>query len=70
MALYQSGIGEGDEVIVPSLTFITTINQILLVGAKPVIIDVDPITWNIDPREIKKAITKKTRAIIPGHFIW
>jgi len=68
MALYQLGIGEGDEVIVPALTFIATINPVLFVGAKPVIVDVDPITWNIDPQEIKKAITKKTKAIIPVHL--
>jgi len=61
IALYQLGIGEGDEVIVPSLTFIATINPILFVGAKPVIVDIDPITWNIDPQEIKKAITKKPK---------
>ena len=68
MALYQLGIGKGDEVVVPSLTFIATINPVLFVGAKPVIVDVDPITWNIDPQEIKKAITKKTKAIIPVHL--
>jgi len=68
MALYQLGIGEGDEVIVPSLTFIATINPVLFVGAKPVIVDVDPITWNINPQEIRKAITKKTKAIIPVHL--
>ncbi len=68
IALYKLGIGEGDEVIVPNLTFIATINPILYVGAKPVIVDVNPITWNIDPQEIKKAITKKTKAIIPVHL--
>jgi len=68
MALYQLGIEEGDEVIVPALTFIATINPVLFVGAKPVIVDVDPITWNIDPQETKKAITKKTKAIIPVHL--
>ena len=68
MALYQLGIGEGDEVIVPSLTFIATINPVLFVRAKPVIVDVDPITWNIDSQEIRKAITKKTKAIIPVHL--
>lgn len=68
MALYQLGIGEGDEVIVPSLTFIATINPVLFVGAKPVIVDVDLITWNIDPQEIRKAITEKTKAIIPVHL--
>lgn len=68
MALYELGIGEDDEVIVPSLTFIATINPVLYVGAKPVIIDVDPETWNIDPEEIKKVITPKTKAIIPVHL--
>lgn len=68
MALYELGIGEGDEVIVPTLTFIATINPVLFVRAKPVIVDVDPITWNINPQEIRKAITKKTKAIIPVHL--
>jgi perosamine synthetase len=68
MALYELGIGEGDEVIVPSLTFIATINPVLFVQAKPVIVDVDLITWNIDSQEIRKAITKKTKAIIPVHL--
>lgn len=68
MALYQLGIGEGDEVIVPSLTFIATINPVLYARAKPIIVDIDPITWNIDPQEIRKAITKKTKAIIPVHL--
>jgi len=68
MALYKLGIGKEDEVIVPSLTFIATINPILYVSAKPVIVDVDPETWNIDPVEIKKAVTSKTKAIIPVHL--
>jgi len=68
IALYELGIGKDDEVIVPTLTFIATINPILYVGAKPVIVDVDPETWNIDPEEIKKAITDKTKAIIPVHL--
>jgi perosamine synthetase len=68
VALYELGIGNGDEVIVPNLTFIATINPVLYLGAKPVIVDVDPFTWNIDPQEIKKAITKKTKAIIPVHL--
>ena len=67
MILHELGIGEGDEVIVPSFTFIATINPILYVGAKPVIVDMNPLTWNIDSQEIKKAITKKTKAIIPVH---
>ena len=68
MALYELGIGQNDEVIVPALTFVATINPILYVGAKPTIVDVDLKTWNIDPIEIKKAITKKTKAIIPVHL--
>ncbi len=68
IALYELGIGEGDEVIVPDLTFIATINPILYVGATPVIVDVSPKTWNIEAEEIEKAITKKTKAIIPVHL--
>ncbi len=68
MALYELGIGIDDEVIVPALTFIATVNPILYVGAKPVIVDVDLKTWNIDPEEIRKAITPKTKAIIPVHL--
>jgi len=68
MALYELGIGKGDEVIVPVLTFIATINPIIYVGAKPVFVDIDIKTWNIDPEVIEKAITKKTRAIMPVHL--
>jgi perosamine synthetase len=68
IALYELGIGEGDEVIVPDLTFIATINPILYVGATPVIVDVSPKTWNIEAEEIEKAITKKTKALIPVHL--
>jgi perosamine synthetase len=68
IALYESGIGKDDEVIVPSLTFIATINPILYLGAKPVIVDVDRDTWNISPQEIEKAITHRTKAIIPVHL--
>lgn len=68
MALYELGIKEGDEVIVPALTFVATANPILYVGATPVIVDVDPETWNIDPAQVEKAITAKTKAIIPVHL--
>lgn len=68
IALYELGIGEGDEVIVPALTFIATINPILYVGATPVIVDVSPKTWNIEAEEIEKVITKKTKALIPVHL--
>lgn len=68
MALYELGIGPDDEVIVPALTFIATVNPILYTGAKPVIVDVNQKTWNISPEEIRKAITPKTKAIIPVHL--
>lgn len=68
LALRLLGIGPGDEVIVPALTFIATANPVVYVGATPVIVDVDPLTWNIDPTEVGKAITDRTRAIIPVHL--
>ncbi|MGD0281834.1 MAG: aminotransferase class I/II-fold pyridoxal phosphate-dependent enzyme [Dissulfurispiraceae bacterium] len=68
MALYELGIGPGDEVIVPALTFVATVNPVMYVGAKPVFADVDSRTWNIDPAEIERNITERTRAIIPVHL--
>lgn len=67
-ALYELGIGPGDEVIVPALTFIATVNPVIYVGAVPVFADVDLDTWNISPDDIEKKITKKTKAIIPVHL--
>lgn len=63
-ALYVAGIGSGDEVITTPFTFVATANAILMVKAKPVFIDIDPYTYNLNPDGIEKAITKKTRAII------
>ncbi|MGQ9847800.1 MAG: LegC family aminotransferase [Bacteroidales bacterium] len=68
LALVSLGIKEGDEVIVPDLTFIATANTVVHAGAKPVFVDVEEDTWCIDPSSIKKAITNKTRAIIPVHL--
>jgi len=68
LALYELGIGPGDEVILPVLTFVATVNPIKYVGATPVFVDVDPDTWNMDPNEIEKHITSKTKAIIPVHL--
>ena len=68
IALYDLGIGTGDEVIVPALTFIATANPVIYVGATPVLVDVDIRTWNIDPVAIEKAVTEKTKAIIPVHL--
>ena len=67
LALLAIEIGPGDEVIVPSFTFISTANAVTFTGAKPVFVDSEPSTWNISPLEIKKAVTAKTKAIIPVH---
>lgn len=68
VALHELGIGPGDEVIVPALTFIASVNPVTYVGATPVIVDVDRETWNIDPVSIEAAITSNTKAIIPVHL--
>jgi len=68
LALLTAGIGPGDEVITTANTFIATVEAISYTGATPVFADIDPVTDNIDPTAIEKAITKKTRAIIPVHL--
>jgi len=65
LSLLASEVGHGDEVIVPSFTFVATTEAVVLVGAKPVFVDIDFDTYNVNPEEIKKAITKKTKAVIP-----
>src|SRR5262249_25318944 len=62
------GVKEGDEVIVPAFTWVSTANSILYCGAKPVFADVDTETNNIDPKGLKKLRTAKTKAIIPVHL--
>jgi len=62
------GIGPGDEVITPSMTWVSTLNLITLLGATPVMIDVDPDNLMVTPERIAKAITPRTRAIIPVHY--
>ncbi len=68
LSLVALGVKAGDEVIVPDLTFAATINAVLHAGATPVIVDVEEHSWCIDPTEIEKAITDKTKAIIPVHI--
>jgi len=68
LALLALGIGPGDEVIVPSLTFISTANAVTYTGAKPIFVDSEEQSWTIDPTGIESAITSKTRAIIPVHI--
>lgn len=67
LALKALGIGHGDEVIVPDLTFIATANAVDLCGARPVLVDVDASTANILPEAFRRAITPKTKAVIPVH---
>jgi perosamine synthetase len=68
LALDTLGIGKGDEVIVPDLTFAASINAIIYTGATPVIVDIERDTWNIDPKKVAEAITPKTKAIMPVHL--
>jgi perosamine synthetase len=68
LALVANDIGHGDEVIVPDITFIATANAVSMTGAKPVLADIDPDTLNLSPAEFKKAITPKTKAVIPVHI--
>jgi perosamine synthetase len=68
MALEAIGMDTGDEVIVPSFTFAATANSVALTGATPVFVDIDPKTFNIDPKAIEAAITPRTKAIQPVHL--
>lgn len=67
-ALYAAGIKAGDEVITVPFSFIATINPILMVGAHPVLVDIDPVTFCMDTTKLEAAITPKTKAIIPVHL--
>lgn len=68
LSLIAAGIGPGDEVITTALTFCATINSILHTGAVPILADIDPKTMNIDPDEIEKKLSPRTKALLPVHF--
>ena len=68
IAIRACGIGTGDEVITVSNTFIATVEAIILAGARPVFVDIDPVTQNMDPAKVKKAINRRTKAILPVHL--
>jgi len=68
LALAALGIGRGDEVIVPDITFAATINAVIYTGATPVIVDIEEDSWCIDPDGIEKTITQNTKAVIPVHI--
>ena len=68
MALDAAGIQPGDEIIVPSFTFVSTANAVLKAGARPVFADIDPRGWGLDPVDVLRKITPRTRAILPVHY--
>src|SRR2546423_27491 len=68
LAMLACGVGPGDEVITTPMTFVATSNAALYVGARPVFVDVDPLSALMDPSRVEAAITPRTRAIVPVHL--
>jgi dTDP-4-amino-4,6-dideoxygalactose transaminase len=68
LALLALGVGPGDEVVCPSFTFVSTANAVLRVGARPVFADVDEMTLGLDPADVERRLTARTRAILPVHY--
>lgn len=68
VSMLAAGLGPGDEVLTTAMTFCATINAIMHTGATPVLVDIDPLTFNIDPTKIEERITSRTKAIVPVHF--
>jgi dTDP-4-amino-4,6-dideoxygalactose transaminase len=68
IAVAIAGLGPGDEVILPSFTFVSTANAVIKAGARPVFADIDPITLGLDPQDVAHRVTPRTRAIMPMHY--
>jgi dTDP-4-amino-4,6-dideoxygalactose transaminase len=68
IAVRVAGLGPGDDVIVPSFTFVSTANAVIQSGARPVFADIDPVTRGLDPADVARRITPRTRAILPMHY--
>jgi len=68
LALLAAGVRPGDEVVTVSMTFVATVAVIRYAGATPVLVDIDPVTWTMDPAALEQAITPRTKAIVPVHL--
>ena len=68
IAVKVAGLGPGDEVILPSFTFVSTANAVIKAGARPVFADIDPVTLGLDPNDVARRLTPRTRAILPMHY--
>jgi perosamine synthetase len=68
LAMLGLGVAPGDDVLVPSLTYVATANAVRYCGARPVFVDSDPLTWNIDPDDLRRKITRSAKAMIPVHL--
>jgi len=68
LGLRALGVGPGDEVVVPDFTFVATASTAMLLGATPVLVDIDPGTYTVDPAEVERAVSERTKAVVPVHL--